>query len=344
MNKTNATRITSILLAASLIFTAGICLSVSAKSAFEVEAKQQTYSADTTADNTNTYLTSLTYNDVVIITSSEKNVSFGDIKNKQGQEVPFSGNPVDGRKFVVKAGSKAGSFAFLTTDGDYLAWNSGNTITTSTEINSNSSWDVSRWDNDKTHFFMANTAGIFRYLVNGISDNDFATYGVLSMIFTDTAPLRFFKVGVASAGAAETTTLQNFTDEFNSNFIGTGSICDPNGSTTNTQSVLEQWTLLEQQYNSLDSASKVFVAEQNPDANGSDIEKMIAQYVYIYNKYGKSLGLNNFMARDEIVKNIAGTNKNNNLATNAGAIGVVALIGGLTIILAYVSLRKKYSK
>ena len=47
MNKTNATRITSILLAASLIFTAGICLSVSAKSAFEVEAKQQTYSADT---------------------------------------------------------------------------------------------------------------------------------------------------------------------------------------------------------------------------------------------------------------------------------------------------------
>ena len=73
----------------------------------------------------------------------------------------------------VVAGSQSGSFAFKNGD-NYLSWTSGNTLTTSTEINDNSSWTVTFNDGVPT---INNVQTAVRDLSYNASSPRFACYG-----------------------------------------------------------------------------------------------------------------------------------------------------------------------
>ena len=61
--------------------------------------------------------------------------------NSIGEVADYTGTPEGLYSLTVVAGSQSGSFAFEN-GGNYLSWTAGNTLTTSTEVNDNSSWTV----------------------------------------------------------------------------------------------------------------------------------------------------------------------------------------------------------
>ena len=96
--------------------------------------------------------TSIAVGDVIVIavdngtvTKELKGIGMAG-SNSIGEAEDYTGStPAGLYPLTVVAGSQSGSFAFKNGD-NYLSWTSGNTLTTSTEINDNSSWTVTFTD------------------------------------------------------------------------------------------------------------------------------------------------------------------------------------------------------
>ena len=96
--------------------------------------------------------TSIAVGDVIVIavdngtvTKELKGIGMAG-SNSIGEAEDYTGStPAGLYPLSVVAGSQSGSFAFKNGD-NYLSWTSGNTLTTSTEINDNSSWTVTFTD------------------------------------------------------------------------------------------------------------------------------------------------------------------------------------------------------
>ena len=75
---------------------------------------------------------------------------------------------------TIVAGSKDGTVAFLTADGKYLAWTSGNSLKTVDAISDNASWTIT-FDDDG-NAIIKNAADETRQLQWNASNPRFATY------------------------------------------------------------------------------------------------------------------------------------------------------------------------
>ena len=93
-----------------------------------------------------TIATSIKVGDKVILASVAKKVEFSGISTTStiyGLKENYEGNVPEGIEILeIVAGSDQGSFAFKMSDGRYLNWSSGNSLSTATSISKNSSWTV----------------------------------------------------------------------------------------------------------------------------------------------------------------------------------------------------------
>ena len=88
--------------------------------------------------------TSIAANDVVVFVCegvSKELTSISSTSTPYGIGTEYTTLPAGTWKFTVEAGNSTGTFAFKS-DDKYLSWSSGNSLTTSTTKNNNSSWTV----------------------------------------------------------------------------------------------------------------------------------------------------------------------------------------------------------
>ena len=92
--------------------------------------------------------TSLTIDEVVLITNAESQKELDGIQlygaTRAGRSADYKGVPNGAFPLIVVEGSQEGTFAFMTPDGKYLAWDfaTANSLNTSDVLNANSSWRV----------------------------------------------------------------------------------------------------------------------------------------------------------------------------------------------------------
>ena len=98
-----------------------------------------------------TIATSIKVGDKVILACDAKKVEFSGISTTStiyGLKENYEGKVPEGIEILeIVAGSDQGSFAFKMSDGRYLNWSSGNSLSTATSISKNSSWTV-KFDGD----------------------------------------------------------------------------------------------------------------------------------------------------------------------------------------------------
>ena len=92
---------------------------------------------------------------------------------KYGIGAAYSSTPAEVYTLEVVAGSNSGTFAFKTADGKYLSWSSGNSLTVSDAVSTNSSWTVAF---DGTNAVIKNAKDNTRILQWNASSPRFACY------------------------------------------------------------------------------------------------------------------------------------------------------------------------
>ena len=89
---------------------------------------------------------SIAVGDVVTLVCESKTMEISGISTtstKYGIGTAYTGVPTGVYQLTVVAGSTTGTYAFKTSDGQYLSWSSGNSLAVSATLNANSSWNVS---------------------------------------------------------------------------------------------------------------------------------------------------------------------------------------------------------
>ncbi len=130
---------------------------------------------DTTQSMAKTWqkASSISVGDTVIIVCESKNMELENISGSYGAGVGYSGSVGAKWKFTVEQGSSINTFAFVDENGNYLSWSSGNSLTTSTTKNANSSWKVTFSNGNVT---IANAKDNTRKLQWNASSPRFACY------------------------------------------------------------------------------------------------------------------------------------------------------------------------
>lgn len=288
------------LICASLLIAASVSIGVVANNEVEVNASSNVASninQNQANKVTSTgFVNSLNANDIVVITGTVNyKVSLGIITD-QGEEVSYTNTPENGRRFVVVKGTSTNSYAFEDINtGKYISWTSGTTLSESTTLNSASSWGVSF--NEDSSAVVTNKNGFFNALCMDLDNGVFTTCGFFSYLFGNVSDVRFYKVGAMDNGQEAA---NRFALQFNSLLLGSASYCDPNGASSNLNGVQSAWSAMSTSYSKLSKATKDIIANAQPNPSGNQIEKMVAQYVFIYAKYHASLALTNFMNRSDI--------------------------------------------
>ena len=85
---------------------------------------------------------SISVGDTIIIVCESKTMELEKISGSYGAGVGYSGSVGAKWQFTVEQGSSTNTYAFVDANGNYLSWTSGNSLTTSTTKNANSSWKV----------------------------------------------------------------------------------------------------------------------------------------------------------------------------------------------------------
>lgn len=121
-----------------------------------------------------------------------------------------------------------------------------------------------------------------------------------------------------------TTDASSFAVSFNTAISG---VCDANGN-TNVGNLTTAWDLQKTAYSAMTEGARYVAQISLADASGSDLEKAIAKYVYVANKYS----LEDFMVRDDvagahIVSEIPNNSTNILLIIIVGLIGTSVLVG-----------------
>ena len=133
--------------------------------------------------------TSLAVGDVVVMINSDASKEFNGISGTYGAAEDYSGDPAGLHPLTIVAGSADGSIAFQ--DGDaYLAWTSGNSLTTASEVDASSSWVVTFESNDAT---IANVGTPERILSYNAGSPRFACYGNMNQ-----KRVQFFSAGAVT--------------------------------------------------------------------------------------------------------------------------------------------------
>ncbi len=122
---------------------------------------------------------SIVVGDKIILTCDESKTQF--IGFEDGKSYGISGTYEEaptGDAFILEvvAGSATGSVAFKTSDGKYLAWTSGNSLTTSAEITDNSSWTITITEGAADIMLVAKDGTNDRVLRYNASSPRFACY------------------------------------------------------------------------------------------------------------------------------------------------------------------------
>ena len=86
--------------------------------------------------------TSLSVGDTIVIVCEGKKMELTSVAS-YGTGTSYSGIPQATYTLTVVEGSTSGTYAFKDSNGKYLSWSSGNSLTLSGTLNANSSWNVS---------------------------------------------------------------------------------------------------------------------------------------------------------------------------------------------------------
>ena len=129
---------------------------------------------------------------VLVCESASKELSgFTTSGTIYGQGTPYSGTPAGTYSFTVVAGSAEGSFAFER-DGKYWNWSTGNSLSTSTSLSNNSSWNVTF---DDGNAFIANVSDSSRKIRWNAANTGlrFACYT------SDQTDVQLYKIGAGTS-------------------------------------------------------------------------------------------------------------------------------------------------
>ena len=247
---------------------------------------------------------------------------------KYGTVAAYSGRPGTDNVFTVVAGSADGTVAFKGSDGKYLTWTSGNSLNVATDVTANSSWTVSF---DGTVATIANVSDSTRII--RFNSDRFASYASA----TGTLPTLWKLNGASGQSAAET-----FAGGFLDDVVN--DVCKTNGATF-ADDMETMWSLYAETYEALSSEAKAYIASKSASASGDDVEKMLYEYKHIYETYGSTLTLANFIGRIEVAKSSAAKVTPNNTvlvdSNNTVALIVVISMISVTAIGGYFFLRKR---
>ena len=124
-------------------------------------------------------ITSLTIDDVVLITNAEAQKELDGIRlfgaTRAGKSADYKDVPNGAFPLIVAEGIEEGTYAFITPDGKYLAWDypTANSLNTSDVLNANSSWRVTFEDGKAV---IRNVDKDSRKLQYSVAQNRFAAY------------------------------------------------------------------------------------------------------------------------------------------------------------------------
>ena len=131
---------------APTLFTAGnLYYPTDNTTLYAVYKTEATSEGTPTLDKTNT----ISDGDQVIIVCESKTKELGNMSSSStyGPAVDYSGEPQGAYLLTVTAGSATGTYSFMDEDGNYLCWNSGNSLILNPSKTTNSSWNVT-FDSD----------------------------------------------------------------------------------------------------------------------------------------------------------------------------------------------------
>lgn len=80
--------------------------------------------------------------DTIVIVCEGKKMELTSVGSSYGNGTSYSSTPAGTYQLTVVAGSTTGTFAFKTSDGKYLNWSSGNSLTLVSSVTANSSWMI----------------------------------------------------------------------------------------------------------------------------------------------------------------------------------------------------------
>ncbi len=106
-----------------------------------------TPSTPATPSGSYTKVTTVAVGDKLVMTNIAGTYEFGGISGTKGLAVAYTGNFAASNIIEVVAGVNAGTVAFKVGD-KYLAWTSGNSLTTVDTVDASSSWTVTAGEND----------------------------------------------------------------------------------------------------------------------------------------------------------------------------------------------------
>ena len=116
---------------------------------------------------------SIAVGDQIVIVCESKKMELTGMDSSKGLNTAYSSAPAGTYVLTVVAGSTSGTFALKTSDGKYLSWSSKNTLTTSTSITANSSWNITFSNGNAT---IANASDNTRKLQYNASSPRFCCY------------------------------------------------------------------------------------------------------------------------------------------------------------------------
>lgn len=146
--------------------------------------------------------TSLVAGDEVVLVNTSVTKELGSITTSgttYGTAVDVENStPVGSNLLTVVAGFTEGSFAFKTSNGKYLSWSSGNSLTSADEVTNASSWTITF--DDEGNATVTNVGTTARILSYNSSSPRFACYGNMNQ-----QRVRFYKKESAASDAPSIT-------------------------------------------------------------------------------------------------------------------------------------------
>ena len=254
-----------------------------------------------------------------------------------GTYVFYDTNPGSIYDLTVYDGSEENTFAFGTIDGKYLSWSSGNSLTTSDEINGNSSWTVNFEEGGDVT--IANFTDSGRHIRWNADSPRFATYASAQTLIQLYGPEQVVDQTAVNFAKA---ILNDLT-------------CDESGETAPSTT---EWAQLEQTYNDGESVSvegKAYllaaeaIEHKTPVTDKEFVEAAMAKYDLVIVKYNHGKGLAeeypDFITRNpsgmKITPSVLESNASNTTAIIAVTVIAVASISAIAVLLV-IKRRKTY--
>ena len=267
---------------------------------------------------------------------------------KYGIAETYVSEPTGAYPLEVEQGSTAGTFSFK--NGDlYLAWVSGNSLTTSVDKDASSSWTIDYNEDGIVITNVSDTTREIRYNDNNGSGQRFACYdntkSSLPLIQVYKGETKWVPYGdsIANTNAVVQKAVLEFAEHFNDTMQ-----CVNGGTTAN---VASKWSTLSTDFSTAMSGFtgddlahfKALFAYADSVESGDTLQDMLARYDYIVAKYKLSDFLNSAADRPEVAQSPNVSSLFNIIGENSNTIAIIVIISmvSVTAIGGYFFLRKK---